>query len=353
MARHLLERIHTFTEKVTIMEVCGTHTMALFKTGIRFGLPSTVTLVSGPGCPVCVTPLEIVQNAIELACRENTVFFCFGDMMKVPGVSGTLELARAQSNANVKIMYSPLDALEYAREEPHKDIILFGVGFETTIPLFASILLRAQKDKIKNLYLLCAFKLIPPALQALLSDGDCPIDGFLLPGHVSSIIGEDAYRFMVETYQASGVITGFESVDILEGIYLLLDIVSKKEAAIQNQYARFVTKEGNRTAHDIMYTVFSKCNARWRGIGELPMSGLQLKSDFAQFDAQNLIDFKITSVPEPSGCCCGDVIKGKIKPLACPLFKVVCAPHHAIGPCMVSSEGTCAAYYKYGTHRAE
>lgn len=348
IARRLLEEIRSRTTGATLMEVCGTHTMALFTTGIRNGLPEHIHLAAGPGCPVCVTPVESIESAIGLACRKDTVLFCFGDMVKVPGASDTLESARANRGARVRVMYSPLEALEFARNEPRTDVVLFGVGFETTIPLFASVVQRAAAHRIENLYLLTAFKLIPPALEALLSSGDAGIDGFILPGHVSSVIGAGAYRFMAERYHVPGVIAGFEAVDLLEGILILLDMIDRREPAIKNRYARFVSPLGNQRARDLIASVFTECDSTWRGLGEIRNSGVRLTGDFSRFDAGALIDFEIGAVSEPAGCGCGDVIKGKRTPTECALFKAVCTPAHPIGPCMVSHEGACAAYYYYG-----
>jgi hydrogenase expression/formation protein HypD len=348
LARKLLDKVASYNKEVSFMEVCGTHTVAIFKTGLRSGLPDNINLVSGPGCPVCVTPLNDIEKAIGLACRNNTVLFCFGDMMRVPGVTGSLETARAEKSAQVKIIYSPIEALDYAKKNPDQDVVLFGVGFETTVPLFASVMLRAHQENLTNIYLFSAFKLVPPAIDALLASGEVNLNGFLLPGHVSAIIGADAYQFMVEKHNTSGVIAGFEVVDILTGIDCLLDIVENKEIAIKNQYHRVVSAQGNRRALDIIYKVFIESEATWRGVGEIPQSGLSLHADFAEFDAEQLIDFSVDEVSEPKGCRCGDVIKGLSKPADCPLYKTKCTPSNPVGPCMVSSEGTCAAYYKYG-----
>jgi len=333
------------------MEVCGTHTVALFRTGIRDGLPKNINMVSGPGCPVCVTPIETMEKAIGLACRKNTCLFCFGDMLKVPGSKESLESARANRNAQVHMMYSPLEALEYAEKNRDKDVVLFGVGFETTIPLFASVLMRANKLNNNNLYMLSEFKVIPPALEALLSTEDSGIDGFMLPGHVSAMIGADAYRFMSDRYGMPGVITGFEPVDMLQGISALLQMISNGKGEIRNEYTRVVSPQGNKTALGIIKTVFGGCDSVWRGLGTIPGSGLRLKNEFERFDAERLIDFEIGSVSEPKGCKCGEVIKGKCKPTDCGLYGTRCNPSEPVGPCMVSSEGTCAAYFKYGVKK--
>jgi len=348
LARKLLDKIRGFKGTATIMEVCGTHTVAIFKTGLRSGLPKNIRLISGPGCPVCVTPQQTIEVARELACQEGNILLCFGDMMLVPGIKGSLASAVTERGAGVKLMYSPIEALDYAKDHKDKKVILFGVGFETTIPLFASVLLRAKEEKIDNIYLLPAFKLIPPALETLLASDDVKVDGFMLPGHVSAIIGEEAYKGLSDKYGCRGVITGFERVDILEGIALLLDMISEGSLCIKNQYSRFVSLSGNTRARDAIYAVFKDTDTVWRGLGKIPKSGLMLKEPFMGFDVQPLVNFEIGEAKEAKGCICADVIKGKSLPTDCKLYKRVCTPQHPIGPCMVSSEGTCAAYYKYG-----
>ncbi len=226
IAKKLLERINLFKKNVSMMEVCGTHTVAIFRSGIKYGLPKNINLISGPGCPVCVTPTEEIEKAIGLACKKGFTLFCFGDMVKVPGVNETLETAKAKKEANVNLMYSPMEALEYAEKNKKEKVVVFGVGFETTIPLFCSVLVRAKENNIKNLFLLPAFKLVPPALDILCSSGEIKIDGFILPGHVSTIIGEKAYMPLIKKYGIPSVITGFEPVDILEGIYMLVEMIS-------------------------------------------------------------------------------------------------------------------------------
>lgn len=348
LALKLLDKIGPRATAATVMEVCGTHTTALFATGVRQALAGRISFVSGPGCPVCVTPIEAIERAFHLAQRRNTVLFCFGDMLKVPAASGSLESARAKHGARVHIIYSPIEAVEYAASNPGIDAVLFGIGFETTIPLFASCVQRAARLQLSNLHLLTAFKLIPPAIDALLSSGDVDVDGFLLPGHVSSIIGGDAYRFMAERYHLPGVITGFEAVDLLEGILLLLDMIDSRIPAIKNQYARFVSPQGNRRAQDLISSVFTICDSKWRGLGKIRDSGVMLSGDFSRFDAETLLDAEIGTYSEPEGCGCGDVIIGKRAPTECALFGTACTPAHPIGPCMVSREGACAAYHHYG-----
>ncbi len=348
IARSFLERVQAYSREASVMEVCGTHTVALFKTGIRGVLPHNIRVISGPGCPVCVTPIETIEAAIGLACKKNTVLFCFGDMLRVPGVTDSLESARARRGAQTRMMYSPMEALDYAQKNPQERVVLFGIGFETTIPLFASVLHRAREYRMKNLFVLPAFKLIPPALHAILRGNNCPIDGFLLPGHVSAILGVQAYTFIAAEYHKPGVITGFESVDIVEGLWLLLEMLQDKKAAIKNEYSRFVSSEGNRKAQSLMKKVFAECDSSWRGLGTIPRSGLTLQKEFSSFNAESLIDFVISHPGEPEGCICGKVIQGICTPPECLLYKNACTPEHPVGPCMISSEGTCAAYYKYG-----
>jgi len=322
--------------------------MALFRTGIRSSLPEGLRLISGPGCPVCVTPPDMMERAIMLARRPDTTLMCFGDMMRVPGAAHSLESARAACGARVKVMYSPLEGLVRARREPDRKVVLFGVGFETTIPLFGSVMLRAEQEKVGNLFLLCAFKLVPPALEALLASPDLKIDGLLLPGHVSAVIGEEPYRFAAERGRVPGVIAGFEAVDMLEGILALIRMMDEGKPAIVNCYKRVVRPEGNPKARAVIEEVFAPADARWRGLGLLPGSGLVLRERFARFDAGQLIETDPGEIPEPAGCRCGDVIRGACVPSECGLFRQACTPARPVGPCMVSSEGTCAAYYKYG-----
>lgn len=348
IARSFLDKLRSYRHEVSVMEVCGTHTVALFRTGVRGAMPKNIRVISGPGCPVCVTPVEVIETAIGLACRNDTVLFCFGDMLRVPGITDSLESAQARRSAKVKMMYSPLEALEYAQKNPQKNTVLFGIGFETTIPLFASVVLRAQQQQIKNLFVLPAFKLIPPALDALLHAKDCRIDGFLLPGHVSAIIGTEAYSFIATHHHRPGVIAGFETVDIVEGLWLLVDMIRDKKAAIKNEYSRCVSPEGNIKAQEAIQKVFSACDSSWRGLGVIPGSGLAFQKEFSSFNAASLVDFVVPQASEPAGCRCSEVIQGACTPLECTLYKNVCTPEYPVGPCMVSGEGTCAAYYKYG-----
>ena len=279
---------------------------------------------------------------------KDTCLFCFGDMMKVPGAKINLEHAKAYNGALVKVMYSPIEALEFAKKNQHLKVVLFGVGFETTIPLFASVILRAKRENIKNFYLFSAFKVIPPALIALLDSGDVRVDGFMLPGHVSTILGHEIYAPVAQKYNVSAVITGFEPVDMLKGIYMLVDMIVNKHPGVLNEYSRYVTAKGNLKAKELIQTVFDCTDSSWRGFGEIKSSGLRLKDDFREFDIEREVDFGEITASDAKGCRCADVIKGKCTPLDCGLFKRICNPQNPLGPCMVSSEGTCAAYYKYG-----
>lgn len=333
---------------VRFMEVCGTHTVAIFRAGIRAMVPKGMDLLSGPGCPVCVTPQEEIERAMELARDPQVVLLTFGDLMRVPGRSGSLETLKAEG-ADIRVVLSPLDALKVAERESSKKVVFFAVGFETTAPAVAATVLEAKKRGLKNFFLLSSQRLIPPALKALLSSGRVSLDGFILPGHVSVILGRAPYEFIPRDHGIPAVITGFEPMDILEGILLLLQQRTRGEAMVQIQYRRAVREEGNPRARALMEEVFQPQDARWRGLGTIPMSGLALKAPFKAFDAQEA--FRLDPprpIPEPKGCSCGEVLQGLIRPPECPLFGNACTPERPIGPCMVSSEGSCAAYYKYG-----
>jgi hydrogenase expression/formation protein HypD len=348
IAKRLLENINLTTRRVSLMEVCGTHTVQIFKTGVRSGINKNIRLLSGPGCPVCVTSAKDMDKAIAIASSKDVVFCCFGDMIKVPGTNGSLDLARGRHNANLKIMYSPTESLELAKKYPHKKIVLFGVGFETTIPAFAAVLARAKQQNIKNLFIFPVFKLIPPAIRALLESKEVNIDGFILPGHVSTIIGQGQYDFIAKEFKKPAVITGFEVVDILEGIILILDMINDNDPQIKIEYGRSVAPSGNKLARDMIFSVFEKTAAEWRGLGQIPQSGLKLRKEYRDFDVDRVLDIKLKPVKEDANCICGSVIKGVKQPLDCKLYAKKCNPEHPVGPCMVSSEGTCAAFYRYG-----
>ena len=351
IARSLLNRINDYKGSVSLMEVCGTHTVQIFKTGVKSGLNSNIKLLSGPGCPVCVTSVRDLDKAIAIASSKNVVLCCFGDMVRVPGTYESLEKAKGRYGAGVKVIYSPIEALELAQQLPNKRVVMFGVGFETTIPAFASVLVRAKQKGIKNLFIFPVFKLIPPALRALLKSKYVNVDGFILPGHVSVIIGQKQYLFVAKEFNKPAVITGFEVVDILEGILFLLEMIEKKQAEVKIEYGRSVSPEGNKLATERIFNVFQKTDVEWRGLGLIKESGLKLRKTFSEFDVDNVLKIKLKPSRENPKCICGEVIKGLSEPIDCKLYAKACSPEHPIGPCMVSSEGTCAAFYKYGARR--
>ncbi|MFC1887624.1 hydrogenase formation protein HypD [Candidatus Cloacimonadota bacterium] len=336
----LLKEIHLYKDPLNIMEVCGSHTMAIGHWGIRKLLPENIRLISGPGCPVCVTPAALIDQAAQL---RNVALYTFGDLIRVPGNITSLEKARSEG-ADIRIAYSPLEALQNAEQE---ETVFIGIGFETTIPGIAYTILEAAKRKLSNFSVLPAFKTVPPALKAILSSDDSRIDGFLLPGHVSVILGEKDYQFLVEDFKVGGVICGFEPVDILLAIKKLIDQKYTLKPGIDNEYSRVVSAPGNLRAKEVINQVLEPVDAVWRGLGTIPASGLGIRSEYSQYDTSRKYDLKIDDTEIESSCRCGDVLKGKILPSDCPLFAEVCEPSNPIGPCMVSSEGSCAAYYKY------
>ena len=349
-ARALVERIRALgdgRQPVRVMEVCGTHTMAIARNGIRALLRDRVILISGPGCPVCVTPDGYIDAAIALGRRPEVVLATFGDMVKVPGTSSCLEKERG-NGADVRVVYSPLDAVELAARNPKREIVFLGVGFETTAPTIAGAIEAAGRRALSNFSVLSSIRTIPEAMDALAADPGVRIEGFLCPAHVSTIIGADAYRPLVEKHRIPCVVAGFEPLDILCGISMLL--LQKREGAarVENEYARVATPEGNRKALALLGRLFVKCDISWRGIGVIPGSGLRIAEEYAPFDAQRKFGVDVVESPRESPCRCGDVLKGIISPRDCPLFGKACTPEDPIGPCMVSTEGTCAAYFKYG-----
>ncbi|MCU0663592.1 MAG: hydrogenase formation protein HypD [Myxococcota bacterium] len=345
MLRAIGDKLDQSGRVVRIMEVCGSHTMAIARYGIRDLLPPSVRLISGPGCPVCVTDGGYVDAALSLAASGMTIT-TFGDMLRVPGAKGTLAEARAQG-ARVEVCYSPLDAVDYAATHPNREVVFLAIGFETTVPGVISILKHAQKRNLRNISLLVAFKLVPPALSALAADPEVEVDGFLCPAHVSAIIGANAYRPFVEQNRIPCVVAGFEPLDILFGLTELARQLEAGESLLVNQYDRVVKPLGNLAAQALMAELLEPADASWRGIGVIPMSGLALRAHVRDFDAAVRHDIEIPSSPPDKGCRCGDVLKGKITPSECGLFNKACTPLHPVGPCMVSSEGSCAAYYKY------
>lgn len=340
----LVAKIGGVPGTATFMEVCGTHTMAVSRAGLRQLLSPGVELVSGPGCPVCVTSDRDIDRAIAISKTGGVILATFGDMMKVPGTEGSLAEAAARG-ADVKVVYSPLEALDLAREDPGRDVVFLGVGFETTAPAVAATVRKAYREKLSNFYVLSLHKLVPPALRALAGLPGFGVDGFILPGHVSVIIGSEAYRFLVDEFSMPCVITGFEAADVLQAIYRLK---SMRETGpdLETEYSRAVHPEGNPKALSVMWEVFEPADAEWRGLVNIPGSGLALKEKYRDLDAATWG----IELPEPAGergCRCGDILCGRIKPVDCPLFDTACTPDTPVGPCMVSTEGTCAAYYLY------
>jgi len=338
LIKQILKDLRAYQKPVAFMEVCGSHTMAIGHWGLRKLLPENIRLISGPGCPVCVTPASVIDELIKL---KDITIATFGDLIRVPGSEQTLEQARARG-ADIKTVYSPLDALELSQKN---ETVFVGIGFETTIPGVAVTIMEANRQKLNNFSVLPLFKLIPPALNALLSDDEVQIDGLILPGHVSVITGTEAYEFIPQKFGIGGVVTGFEPLDIVLGIKSLIEQMDNPQ--IINEYSRIVTTKGNMVAKAKMAEVFSIGNAVWRGLGEIPDSGLDIRSEYSQFDALKKYDMKITNIEGNSACQCSSVLKGKIMPGDCPLFAKICSPANPVGPCMVSSEGSCAAYYKY------
>lgn len=331
---------------VTLMEVCGTHTVSIARNGIRSLMPDGVQLSSGPGCPVCVTSNHDIDKVIALAKMPNVIIATFGDMTRVPGSTSSL-LAEQAKGARVKIVYSPLDALALAEANPDSEMVFVGVGFETTTPLVAMAIKRAREAGLTNFSVYGAHKNMPGALEAIVNDPALNVDALILPGHVSTIIGVEPYRFLAERYGIPGVITGFEPNDILQGIAMILRQLHEGRSDIEIAYARGVMEEGNRVALAAIDEVFETVPANWRGLGEIPGSGYRIRDEFAEFDALRKLDPPIEKTVEHNGCRCGDVLRGIMTPAQCPLFRTVCSPENPIGPCMVSSEGACAAYYRY------
>lgn len=331
---------------VTFMEVCGTHTHAIAEAGLRHFLPDGVRLISGPGCPVCVTPIDYMDRAVALARRPDVTICTYGDLMRVPSSSSSLERESA-AGADVRIVYSARDALQIAREEPDRTVVFLGVGFETTLPTVAAALEEAERDGVPGFLVLPGAKLIEPPLRALLADDELAVDGFLLPGHVSVIVGADRYAFLHDELGVPGAIVGFTPVDVLRGVLSLLETIAGGGGPrVENLYARAVKPEGNPRARAAMARFFEPEDTRWRGLGPIPRSGLALRPAFAHRDAGRL-EVRLDPPREPRGCRCGDVLRGAIEPPECPLYDRTCTPDTPVGACMVSSEGTCAAWYRH------
>jgi len=347
LARKLIAEIHALADRpMAFMEFCGGHTHAIMQNGIRQLMPETVKLLSGPGCPVCVTSQRDIDQAIALSQLPDVVITTFGDMVRVPGTSFTLQEAAAEGS-DVRIVYSPLDAVKLAQEHPEKEVVFLGVGFETTAPGIAASVLQAEALKLTNYSVYSMHKFTPPAMRAILDMGEVRLDGIIGPGHVSAIIGLNGWVFLPREYNMSVVVSGFEPVDILLTIKKLVEQMVSGEARAENAYNRSVTPEGNQTALRIMSQVFEIAEADWRGFGIIPASGMDLRAEYRQFDAK--ARFAVPDVPsrEPPGCRCGEVLRGIIEPPDCPLYAKVCTPDRPKGPCMVSDEGACSAYYLF------
>jgi hydrogenase expression/formation protein HypD len=347
LAEMLIKKIRQTSQKpVRLMEVCGTHTMAIFRHGIRQVISEHISLLSGPGCPVCVTTRKEIDTFIALSGLENTIVATFGDLMRVPGTESSLQNERA-CGKDIRMVYSTFDALDLARKNPNKKIIFLGVGFETTAPTIAASIISAFSESIRNYFVYSSHKRVIPALFALMEDEDVNVDGLILPGHVSVIIGMNAYRPLFDKYHLPCTVTGFEPVDILKGISSLIDQIELGNPRLDNTYPRAVTAEGNKKAKALMEQVFENTDTAWRGLGTIPRSGLKIREAFEAFDAQKAFTVRIPDSDEPTGCVCGNVLKGVVTPPECGLFNKICTPSAPVGPCMVSSEGTCSAYYRF------
>ncbi|MEW6338211.1 MAG: hydrogenase formation protein HypD [Acidobacteriota bacterium] len=331
--------------RVTLMEVCGTHTNAIAAAGLRRLLPDAVRLISGPGCPVCVTPVGYVDRAEALARRPGTTVCTFGDLMRVPSSTGSLEATHA-AGGDVRVVYSPRDAVEIARANSDCAVVFLGVGFETTVPTIAAALAEAEAGGVDNFTVLAGHKVMPPPLKALAGDPEVQVDGFICPGHVSVITGWKAFSYLPEEYRTPAVIAGFTPTDVLRAVLELVTQLADGRAEVANLYSRVVTAEGNRTALALVERFFAPSDAVWRGLGMIPGSGLDLRPEFAHRDAGR-IAVEVPEPEEPAGCRCGEVLKGMIDPPECPLFGTTCSPAQPVGACMVSSEGACAAWYRH------
>ena len=347
LAQRYLDEIHkTVTRPWTIMEVCGGQTHSLVKNGILNMLPKEINMVHGPGCPVCVTPLNLIDKALFLAEEKDVILCSYGDMLRVPGSQKNLLEAKA-NGADIRILYSPLEAVEIAQQNPDKEVVFFAVGFETTAPANALSVVHAKKLGLKNYSILASHVLVPPAIEALMEDEESHVQGFLAAGHVCTIMGTLEYYPLVERFKVPMVVTGFEPVDLLQGILMTVKQLEKGEAKVENQYARMVKEEGNPIAQDTIYEVFEVTDRSWRGMEVIPMSGYEVKEEYAAFDAKKKFNVNIPEVPENEECIAGEIMKGIKKPFECVNFGTKCKPENPLGAPMVSSEGACAAYYHF------
>ncbi len=342
-----IEKIQNIsTRKFNVMEICGGHTVAIHKFGFNKLLNDNINFLSGPGCPVCVTAINDIDKIIHLSKQADSIICIYGDLFKVPGSVSSLMYEKA-NGADIRIVYSVHDAINISIQEENKIVYFAGIGFETTAPLTGAAILEAQQKNVKNFRVLCLHKIVPPAVDVLLSDTENLIDAFILPGHVSAVIGEAEYNFISDKFNKPAVITAFEPLDLISSIYILIDMLENGKAEIVNNYKRVVKKNGNSKALNVLNSVFGACDSNWRGIGVIPNSGLKLKKIYSQFDAENFIDFPEIKSADEKGCICGEILTGKKKPYQCALFGKVCSPDNPFGACMVSNEGACGAYYKY------
>ncbi|MDF7826546.1 hydrogenase formation protein HypD [Pontiellaceae bacterium B12227] len=346
LARQLLDKIRAVAGccgAVNLMEVCGTHTMAIGRVGLRSLLPENIRLLSGPGCPVCVTPAEVMDAAGECALKSGVTVLSFGDMIRVPGSTESLQQVKARGG-QVEVVSSPLQAVERAAAEPDQRFVFVAVGFETTIPAVALAVKKAEFQGLENLTFLVSHRLVPPALELLRTDPELQLNGLIAPGHVSAVLGESIYEGM----GIPVVVAGFEPLDLLGSILVLLEMIAEGTCEVRNLYSRIVRPKGNPNAVALIHEIFEPVDARWRGIGELPMSGLKLREPFRKFDAQLCHELPMEDCGMDTGCCCGEVLRGHMLPNECKLFGRVCVPENPVGACMVSGEGSCAAFYQYG-----
>lgn len=337
-------------KKARFMEFCGGHTVTIFRYGIRQLLPPTIEMVSGPGCPICVTANADLDRAIALSHIPGVIITTFGDMLKVPGSYSSLEKAKAEG-AEVQMVYSTMDALDIARANPQKSVVFLGIGFETTAPTVAASILQAEEKGIKNYYVLSLHKVCPPVIRALLDSGEVELQGLVCPGHVSTVIGSHPWEFIAKEYDIPCVISGFEPLDVLQCVEMLVGQVEKGQARVEIAYKRGVNPEGNQIALKLMERVFEPSSACWRGMGEIAGSGLKIRKKYQRFDAEIAFDIKTAPAIEHKGCICGEILRGVKTPADCKLFAKACTPENPIGPCMVSAEGSCSAYYLYGGER--
>jgi len=349
LVREITRRLQGLArEPVTIMEVCGTHTMSAARFALKSLLPPLVTLVSGPGCPVCVTDQQDLDGFLALGQEPGLILTSFGDMLRVPGTNTSLEKQRA-AGADVRVVYSPLDAVELAQEEKEKNVVFFGVGFETTMPAVAVAIRAAAADRLANFFVYCVHKTVPAALRALLASDEVRVSGLLCPGHVTAIIGAAAYDFIPREFGVPCAVTGFEPVDMLLGVESILHQIARGQAQVDNVYSRAVQTPPNPRAQALLAEVFAVTDAKWRGLGIIPGSGVKIREEYRQYDARIRFADILARVPAPppTACRCGDILRGVMRPAECPLFDKACSPSHPLGPCMVSSEGSCAAVYRY------